>query len=65
MRKYYEISRKLKNGYDAVVDFMVYQTAEQYESFVPLYLKNTKHYIFLSTYRVYADCEYPIKETSL
>ncbi len=27
-------------------------------------LQNTKHYIFLSSYRVYADLERPIKETS-
>lgn len=58
------ISEMLKNGYDAVVDFMIYPTKEQYETFIPLYLKNTKHYIFLSTYRVYANEEHPIRETS-
>ena len=58
------ISNQLKNDYDAVVDFMVYPTKEEYERFLPLYLKNTGHYIFLSTYRVYANEEHPIKETS-
>lgn len=58
------ISNMLKKGYDAVVDFMIYPTKEQYETFIPLYLKNTEHYIFLSTYRVYANEEHPIRETS-
>ncbi len=54
----------LKKDYDAVVDFMIYPTKEEYERFLPLYLANTGHYIYLSTYRVYADEEHPIKETS-
>jgi nucleoside-diphosphate-sugar epimerase len=54
----------LKNDYDAVVDFMVYPKREQYEKFVPLYMKNTGHYFFLSTYRVYANEEHPVKESS-
>lgn len=54
----------LKNDYDAVVDFMIYSTKEKYEKFIPLYLDNTEHYIFLSTYRIYANEEHPIKETS-
>jgi nucleoside-diphosphate-sugar epimerase len=29
-----------------------------------LFLENTKHYVFLSTYRVYSSDELPIKETS-
>ncbi len=63
-KNYNIITEQLKNEYDAVVDFMVYPTKEEYERFLPLYLKNTGHYIFLSTYRVYANEEHPIKETS-
>lgn len=58
------IAEQLKQQYDAVVDFMIYFKKEEYEKFLPLYLQNTGHYIFLSTYRVYADKEYPIRETS-
>lgn len=58
------IAKVLKNGYDAVVDFMIYPNREEYETFLPLYLENTGHYIFLSTYRVYANEEHPIRETS-
>lgn len=58
------IAEILKNDYDAVVDFMTYPTKEYYEKFLDLYLENTGHYIFLSTYRVYANEEHPIKETS-
>lgn len=54
----------LKQDYAAVVDFMLYPTREEFERFTTLYLKNTEHYIFLSTYRVYANEEHPIKETS-
>lgn len=63
-KNYDFIAELLKNEYDAVVDFMVYPTKEEYEKFLPLYLKNTEHYLFLSTYRVYANEEHPIKETS-
>ena len=58
------VSEFLKNDYDAVVDFMIYPKREQYEKFVPLYMKNTGHYFFLSTYRVYANEEHPVKESS-
>jgi len=63
-KNYDFIAELLKNEYDAVVDFMNYPTKEEYERLLPLYLKNTDHYIFLSTYRVYANEEHPIKETS-
>ena len=52
----------LKNGYDGVVDFMTYYTAE-FEKIYKLFLDNTKHYIFLSSCRVFADCP-PITEKS-
>ncbi len=49
------LSSIIKNGYDAIVDFMIYNEVELYEQYHKLFLDNTKHYIFLSTYRVYAD----------
>lgn len=49
--------------YDAIVDFMLYAEAEFYKRH-ELLLQNTRHYIFLSSYRVYADLECPIKESS-
>jgi nucleoside-diphosphate-sugar epimerase len=53
-----------ERGYDAIIDFMVYPTANEYQHFIPLYLENTDHYFFFSTYRVYANEEHPVKETS-
>ena len=41
-------------GYDAVVDFMTYDT-EEFEKIYPMLLDNTKHYIYLSSCRVFAD----------
>lgn len=46
----------LKKKYDCIVDFMSYTTLEFSEK-VDLLLKHTKHYIFLSSSRVYADCK--------
>jgi len=54
----------LDEGYDGIVDFMIYKRREIFEEYYKLYLEHTSHYIFLSTYRVYAG-EYPIKEDSL
>ena len=58
------ISEQLKKGYHGVVDFMIYHNNEEFETFLPLYLQNTDHYLFFSTYRVYANEEHPVKETS-
>lgn len=44
----------LKEGFDAIVDFMIYST-EQFKARFDLLLKNTSHYFFLSTYRVYSE----------
>lgn len=52
----------LKNRYDGVVDFMSYKT-EEFKSIYKLFLDNTKHYIFLSSCRVFADAP-PITEDS-
>lgn len=56
------LSEVLNDKYDAIVDFLIYSTTE-FKSIYKLLLDNTKHYIFLSTYRVYADAN-PIREDS-
>lgn len=53
----------LKNDYDAIIDFMLY-TTDEFKDRYELFLKNTKHYIFLSSYRVYADKDKIITENS-
>ncbi len=53
----------IKNEYDAVVDFMIYGNHD-FPDYHELFLNNTGHYIYLSTYRVYANEEVPVKETS-
>ena len=40
--------------YDGIIDYLVYKTAE-FASRFEMFLENTSHYIFLSSYRVYAD----------
>lgn len=50
-----------QGGYDAVVDFMVYNTAE-FKARVDMMLSGTRQYVFLSSSRVYADSKTPIKE---
>ena len=52
----------LKNSYDGVVDFMTYHT-DDFEKIYKMFLDTTKHYIFLSSCRVFADCP-PITEKS-
>lgn len=49
--------------YHAIIDFMIY-SEDQFEERHKLLLDNTDHYFFLSSYRVYANEETPIKETS-
>lgn len=53
-----------KQRYDAIIDFLLYPDAEAYKSRARLLLENTDQLIFLSSYRVYADEEHPIRETS-
>lgn len=54
----------IENGnYDAVVDFLIYSSAE-FQKIHPIFLENTMHYIHPSSYRVYSSNELPIKETS-
>lgn len=40
--------------YDVIIDFMVYAT-NSFKCIIDLYLDSCKHYIFLSSYRVYSD----------
>ena len=53
----------LVEKYDAIVDFMVYNT-EEFKSRRDILLNATNQYIFLSSSRVYADSETPITEDS-
>ena len=53
----------LKEGFDGIVNFMCYGS-HAFSDYYKLFLENTKHYIFLSSCRVYDDKEQPIKETS-
>lgn len=53
----------LRNHYDAVVDFMWYD-ASLYESRYGMFLQNTDHYFAISSYRVYAQSNKPLTETS-
>ncbi len=57
------IENIMKNDYAGVVDFMIYGTQEFKDKF-RLFLDHTDHYIYLSSYRVYANEEHPIRETS-
>lgn len=57
------VAELLKNGYDGIVDFMIYNQ-DKFEERHKMFLDNTSHYIYLSTYRIYANEEHPVKETS-
>ena len=50
--------------YNAIVDFIHYRDPEAYKARGKMLLENTDQLVFLSSYRVYADVEHPIKETS-
>lgn len=54
----------LKNGYDGIIDFLHYSNPNKFKERSRLFLKNTKHYIFLSSYRVYADSAGILTENS-
>ena len=57
------ISSILHQRWDAIVDFMVYST-EEFQERVELMLNATAQYVFLSSSRVYANHDSPIKENS-
>ena len=48
------VDEALGEGWDAVVDFMVRPTAE-FEAVFPKFLASCEQYVFVSSYRVYAD----------
>ncbi len=50
--------------YDAIVDLMLYMGQETFRRRYKKLLDSTDHYIFFSSYRIYADEEHPVKETS-
>ena len=50
--------------YDGIVNFIHYEDVNTYKPVHKLLSENTEHLIFLSSYRVYADLEHPITETS-
>lgn len=53
-----------ENRYDTVIDFIHYSDPAAYRARAELLLANTDQLIFLSSYRVYADEETPVRETS-
>lgn len=57
------VNEVLKNGYDGIVDFIIYHD-RPFEDCAPALLENTGHYIYLSSYRAFDDKEHPIVESS-
>ena len=57
------ISELLERKFDGIVDFLSYKTAELVKT-LPRMLDHTGQYIFLSSGRVYANLECPVRETS-
>ncbi|MBE6551368.1 MAG: hypothetical protein E7665_04460 [Ruminococcaceae bacterium] len=53
-----------ENRYDGIVNFIHYKNHLDYIPYHELLTENTDHLIFLSSYRVYADLEHPVRETS-
>lgn len=53
----------LQNHYNAIIDFMIYPTPSFRDVHKEL-LSHCDHYIYLSSYRVYAGDERPTRETS-
>ena len=57
------LNRLLKEKFDVIVDFMVYDTPSFYNCIEKL-LGSTNQYLFFSSCRVYADSRTPLKEDS-
>ena len=49
------VEKIVQNGYDAIVDFMIYPTADEVRKYCLYYRAHCEQYIYLSTYRIYAD----------
>ena len=58
------VTELLKQKFDGIVNFMSYPEKYPFKDWYKLFLDNTDHYIFLSSCRIYADEEVPVKETS-
>lgn len=48
------LGKLLDQSWDAIIDFMIWST-EEFSANCQMFLASTKQYIFLSSYRVYAD----------
>lgn len=57
------LNQLFEQKFDGIVNFLEYGRYS-FKDYYKLFLENTKHYIYLSTCRVYDDLEQPIKETS-
>ena len=53
----------LSRNYDGIVNFLSYGR-HPFSEYIPLFLEHTGHYVFLSSCRVYANEEIPVRETS-
>lgn len=62
----FEYIKKFLEGkkYSAIVDFLHYIEVEEYKKVYKIYSEHTGQIVYLSSYRVYADEEHPILETS-
>ena len=58
------LSPLLAQKFDGIVNFMSFSSKHPFVNYYKAFLDNTDHYIFLSSCRVYADEEVPVKETS-
>jgi len=50
--------------YDAIVNFLHYTDAQDFKNIYPVFKSSCDQYVFLSSYRVYADSKEPITEDS-
>ena len=62
----FDYIKEFLNGkkYNAIVDFLHYIELEDFKNVYNLYSEHAEQIMYLSSYRVYADSEHPIKETS-
>ena len=54
----------LNRGYDGVVNFLDYGLKHPFAEVMNLFLDHTDQYVFLSSCRVYANEEVPVRESS-
>lgn len=50
--------------YDGIVNFLHYPDETEYKRVHPFLMQNTDHLIFLSSYRVYANEQHPVRENA-